>query len=406
MFRVFECIVGQHDQWLVALAALVWILGSAAMFLLLQRSTDCVEVRRRQWLAIAALAAGVGVWATHFIAMLAYDGPMPLRFDPGLTALSVVFAIAFFWIAFLVAGRSFSARTSTAAGLLASSGVAAMHFTGMAAIIAPAIVRYDWSAIGTAFIVVTVCFALAFAAFGRLAGAWRIGLPAGLAVVGVVSLHFTAMSATVLMPDPAHAPGTGTETGSWLIVAIVAAALGLIAMVLIGALLDRMFTDLRGLTDATLEGLAILSGERIVEANAQLAALLGVEVATLIGTDARRWFVPADGLGLDTRSEPAEAVIVRPDADELLVEIAAHAVEYRGRHCQVLAVRDLTARKRAEMQVEHLAAHDALTGLPNRARFTAMLEGLVKGGERFALFALDLDRFKAVNDLFGHAAGD
>ena len=138
-----------------------------------------------------------------------------------------------------------------------------------------------------------------------------------------------------------------------------------------------------------------------------LASLLGVEVAALIGSEARCWLAAADGMELDSaREHPAEATILRPDGEELLVEVAAHVVEYRGRRCQVLAVRDLTARKRAERQVEHLAAHDALTGLPNRARFTAMLEALVKADESFALFALDLDRFKAVNDLFGHAAGD
>jgi diguanylate cyclase (GGDEF)-like protein len=56
--------------------------------------------------------------------------------------------------------------------------------------------------------------------------------------------------------------------------------------------------------------------------------------------------------------------------------------------------------------VEHLAAHDALTDLPNRAHFTMVLDQLCKSGENFALHALDLDRFKAVNDVFGHAAGD
>ena len=405
MFRVLECIVGQHDLWLVFLAALVWVLGSAALFLLLQRSTDCVEVRRRQWIAIAALAAGVGVWATHFIAMLAYDGPMPLSFDPSLTSLSVMFAVAFFWLAFLAAGRDFRLGQSAIAGLLAATGVAAMHFTGMAAVIAPAVVRYDVSAIVVAFVIVAVAFAAAFAAFGRLEGKPRIAIPASFAVLGVVALHFTAMSATVLKPDPTQGLGAGTP--SWLVVAIVTASLGLIAMVLLGAFLDRLFTDLRGLADATLEGLAILSGGRILEANGQLAALLGVDVAKLVGTQANQWLEAADGHALDAaRDRPAEASIRSADGEDLVVEIAAHGIEYRGRRCQVLAVRDLTARKRAELQVEHLAAHDTLTGLPNRASFTTMLEGLVKSGERFALFAIDLDRFKAVNDLFGHAAGD
>jgi len=407
MFRVFECIVGQHDLRFVLLAAMVWILGSAALFLLLARSIDCVETRRRQWVAVAAVAAGVGVWATHFIAMLAYDGSMPLSFDPGLTMLSVAIAIFAFWLSFLVAGRNFEPPASAVAGLIAAIGVAAMHFIGMAAIIAPAVVRYDFGAIAVAFLILASCFALALFAFGRMAGQWRIILPALLSVAGVVALHFTAMSATVLAPDPARFDPAAVAGHEWLIVAIVAATLGLIAVVLGGAFLDRMLTDLRGLTEATLEGLAILSRGRIVEANGQLAALLGVSPAELIGSDPGRWLAPVDGQSFsDPRTGAAEAVIARGDGDDLIVEVATHAVEYRGRRCEVLAVRDLTARKRAELQVEHLAAHDALTGLPNRARFTAVLDGLVRSGESFALFALDLDRFKAVNDIFGHAAGD
>lgn len=407
MFRVFECIVGQHDLRLVLLAALVWVLGSAALFLLLKRSIDCVETRRRQWVAVASLAAGVGVWATHFIAMLAYDGSMPMNFAPGLTALSVVIAIFSFWSAFLVAGRKFSSGNSVIAGTLSSLGVTAMHFIGMAAIIAPAIVRYDVGAIVGAFLILVICFSVAFIAFGRLRGQTRIAIPALFAVLGVVALHFTAMSATVLAPDPSRFDPSAGQAHGWLLVAIVAATVGLIGLVLIGAFLDRLFTDLRGLADATLEGLAILNGGRIVEANGQLAALLGVAPADLIDTDATRWLVPVDGLALTTpRERPAEATIVRADGEELVVEVSAHPIEYRGRRCQVLAVRDLTARKRAELQVEHLAAHDTLTGLPNRAHFTTMLDGLVRSGEAFALFAIDLDRFKAVNDLFGHAAGD
>jgi diguanylate cyclase (GGDEF)-like protein/PAS domain S-box-containing protein len=407
MFRVLECIVGQHDLRLVLLAALVWVLGSASLFLLLQRSLDCVEARRRQWVAFAALAAGVGVWATHFIAMLAYDGPMPLAFDPGLTTLSVAIAVMAFWLGFLVAGRDFDVGACLGAGVIAAGGVTGMHFTGMAAVIAPAVVRYDVPAIVSAFGILAGCFASAFVAFGRLDGQLRIAVPAAFAVLGVVALHFTAMSATVLAPDPARGL-VGADGGpQWLVVAIVAATLGLTGALLGGAFLDRMLTDMRGFADATLEGLAILNRGRIVEANGQLAALLGVAPAALVGNEPGDWLKAADGADLTAgRSGPAEAHVVRADGEELIVEVAAHAIEYRGRRCDVLAVRDLTARKRAELQVEHLAAHDALTGLPNRARFTTVLEGLVRGGESFALFALDLDRFKAVNDLFGHAAGD
>jgi diguanylate cyclase (GGDEF)-like protein/PAS domain S-box-containing protein len=71
---------------------------------------------------------------------------------------------------------------------------------------------------------------------------------------------------------------------------------------------------------------------------------------------------------------------------------------------------DITERKQAEARLEHMAKHDTLTDLPNRAAFTERLahsiETARRGGESFALLSLDLDRFKEVNDVFGHAVGD
>ena len=76
----------------------------------------------------------------------------------------------------------------------------------------------------------------------------------------------------------------------------------------------------------------------------------------------------------------------------------------------VNVIEDVTDRKRAEARIEYLANHDALTELPNRAAFTRQLELAVeraaKGVENFAVIYVDLDRFREVNDIFGHAGGD
>ncbi len=86
------------------------------------------------------------------------------------------------------------------------------------------------------------------------------------------------------------------------------------------------------------------------------------------------------------------------------------SIQYRGRRATLGNYMDITERKQAEEAIRHMALHDALTGLPNRTAFddrlNAELAGAQLNGQMLALLFLDLDRFKEVNDSFGHKAGD
>jgi diguanylate cyclase (GGDEF)-like protein/PAS domain S-box-containing protein len=92
------------------------------------------------------------------------------------------------------------------------------------------------------------------------------------------------------------------------------------------------------------------------------------------------------------------------------VAIEARPLRYDGRDACVAVAFDMTDRKRAEQRIRHLACHDALTDLPNRAALDEHLSGVIEraaeSNGRFAVLCLDLDRFKQINDLFGHSTGD
>jgi diguanylate cyclase (GGDEF)-like protein len=85
-------------------------------------------------------------------------------------------------------------------------------------------------------------------------------------------------------------------------------------------------------------------------------------------------------------------------------------VDYAGKPSVAIAIRDLRDRRRAEKRIKFLAHHDQLTRLPNRASFNDRLDREIEQhtvtGRSLAVLCLDLDRFKEVNDLFGHATGD
>ena len=79
MLKVYNCIATEHDLKLVALAAFVCILASIAAIRLLRYARKSKGRMRSVWLTVSAISTGFGIWATHFIAMLAFTPGLPSR---------------------------------------------------------------------------------------------------------------------------------------------------------------------------------------------------------------------------------------------------------------------------------------------------------------------------------------
>ncbi|MFN3790714.1 EAL domain-containing protein [Massilia sp.] len=106
------------------------------------------------------------------------------------------------------------------------------------------------------------------------------------------------------------------------------------------------------------------------------------------------------------RREAAEAI--RRARDELEIRVAERTAELAG--ANALLQEEIAERRQAEARVHHMAYHDSLTGLPNRAllsdRLDCALRAAHRSGRKLAVMFLDLDRFKTINDSLGHATGD
>jgi diguanylate cyclase (GGDEF)-like protein/PAS domain S-box-containing protein len=135
--------------------------------------------------------------------------------------------------------------------------------------------------------------------------------------------------------------------------------------------------------------------------------LRGRQVASLIAEDQRESFVLAPD-----QARMQESAFIGRDGDAVPVSYTCGPLEAEdpARRGFVISARDISTRKVAEQRIRYLARIDALTKVPNRMQFQHLLQRAIararRGHHRLALIYLDVDKFKEINDTFGHAAGD
>ncbi len=308
MLEVLTCIAVEHDPLSLIAAVSVCLFGSLLTMRLFGRVRNTRGVTRASWISLTSVIGGAGIWTTHFVAMMGYEGDVLAGYEPTATLTSLVLAIAITGIGFAIAAATQRSLLIEAGGALVGGGIAAMHYVGMSGYQVQG--HLEWN---QTYVVASL---IAGAVFGALATS-RVARPVtrfcryggGVALVlAIASTHFIGMTAVTVVPDAS----------------------------------------------------AALPANMLPESVLTVVLMLVTVLILSIGS--------------------------------------------------MTYVIDRQSTKSAVERYRQLSLHDALTGLPNRSAFVErlghMMEAPAARADRIYVLSFDLDRFKEINDVHGHAAGD
>ncbi|MGV7207745.1 MHYT domain-containing protein [Oxalobacteraceae bacterium A2-2] len=371
---------GQYTPSLVALSVLVAIFSS---YMALQ-TTAQAQAGRSRWLRAAMLASGslalgFGVWAMHFIGMLAFDLCTSVAYDPVITLLSVLPSLAASGVALAIIARRRLQRWSLpVGGLLMGAGIGAMHYTGMASMQVALELRYDpWMfalsivvAVALATLAIWIRFGLRGLRGPRLPRVAR-GL-ASACVMGcaIAGMHYTGMAAArfvgVIPPGQRYTTNT---TFLALALTVITVAVTILVLAVNGLLRYRELFLQKSESEAGMRTLLTTTADAVITVDRQgtieefnAAAermlgwaredILGKNIRVLMGDVAR---AERDGLlhYLRHHGAPAlagrEVTALRRDGSLLPIRYVLGHARLARREIFVLFVTDISER-RAIMQ--------------------------------------------------------
>jgi diguanylate cyclase (GGDEF)-like protein len=246
-----------YNQWLVVLSIVVAMAVSYTALRLASRVATGERSAARIWLIAGALAMGIGIWAMHFIGMLAFSLPITLAYSPSITLGSLGIAIVTSAFALALTTRAKLTGSRLAGGaVLMGAGICAMHYTGMAAISVYPAIDYDpaWVALSIAIAVTASYVALWLFFVLRHGNSLRTRLYRAAAAVvmglAISGMHYTGMRASHFAAG-SFCQGGMTINSPWMGAAIGLFALGLLCLTLVTALYDA-FLQARAQAHAAL----------------------------------------------------------------------------------------------------------------------------------------------------------
>ena len=365
------------------------------------------------------MVAGAAIWCTHFIAMLGYQSGVPIGFDPVLTIVSLLIAMAGTLFGFAIATGRRMRLTPAIGGAVVGLVIAAMHYTGMMAYRVQGVVSWDTSYLVASIVLSVTLSALALHFASRRNEPAGSYIATGILVLAIVSLHFTGM--TAFRVEPLLVDGNFSSPEALRALALAVAG---VAVPIVGAGLASHLIDNRARTEAS-EALSNMSNGLVMIAGNGTIRLFNDRVRNMLGLlpEQLRVGMSIDqhvrNIGFNEQWDEADMERIIADIHSWLTQKSKSRVEHHFSNGTILSISyqpmpdggailtydDVTEARHGQKQITHMAFHDALTGLPNRRSFSDQIAMLSKS-DSFVMLMLDLDRFKEVNDTLGHAVGD
>jgi PAS domain S-box-containing protein len=288
-------ILATYDYRLVTLSVVVAIFASYVALDLAGRVTANRGRARLAWLTGGAFAMGSGIWSMHYTGMLAFRLPIPVHYHIPTVALSLLAAVLASLVALYVVSRERLTALRVGAGsLLMGTGIATMHYTGMAAMRLTAMHHYARGLLALSVllaVVISLVGLLLISHFRDENRLWRVKVASALVMgLAIPVMHYTGMAAvnfmpTVVAPDLAHSADISVLAS----VAILVVTFIILGFALVTSLVDRRLSAqqllvdnerrmLRALIDNIPDFMYVKDAEsRFVVANSHVARAAGVK---------------------------------------------------------------------------------------------------------------------------------
>ena len=256
-----------YDSFIVIVSVLVAMLASFTALDMAGRVVHSTGKVALVWLFGGGFSMGIGIWAMHFIGMLSMNMEMVMSYNAGLTAFSAAIAVcASIFALWLVCSGDLPLPRLAGGALILGSGVVAMHYTGMAALMfSPGIVwKWGWVALSVAIALAASGTALWLAFNLREGQTSRVTLlRIGASVVmgcAIAGMHYTGMMAAEF-PVHSHPVGQGVNS-NWLAILVTVVTISILGITLLVSMLD-----------ARMQARTSILASSLAEANRELAQL-------------------------------------------------------------------------------------------------------------------------------------